>query len=348
VLVDVLITIGKAIVVVVIWLAIGVPGLIYAERKIVADIQDRIGPKRVGPLGLLQPIADAVKLILKEDLTPKGADKVIFNLAPVLVFAPPLIAAAALPFGGKVSIFGRVVSLQVADINVGLLFVIAMSSMTVYGVVLGGWASNSKYSLLGSIRSAAQMISYELAMGLAMVGVFIVVGSLRAQDIVAAQSTLPMVAYVWAGGKAYFPQIFAFLIFLLAMMAETNRHPFDFPEAESEIVAGYHTEYSSFKFASFFMGEYMGMMTMAALCVTLFLGGWLWPGPLFTLPAYLNWIWGPFWFLAKIFVFMYLYIWMRGTFPRLRYDILQRFGWKVLLPAALVNILVTSLFVALQ
>ncbi|MEE9220375.1 MAG: NADH-quinone oxidoreductase subunit NuoH [candidate division NC10 bacterium] len=300
-------------------LLVAVAYLTWVERKVIGDIQVRFGPSRVGPFGLLQPIADGIKLMFKEDVVPANADRVIFILAPALSFVPALIVFAVIPFGP---------SFVITDVNVGLLYVFAVASLGVYGSVLAGWASNSKYSLLGGLRSAAQMVSYELGLGLSVLGVVMMTGSLSLVDIVEAQKG------TWLGILPrwnIFPQFLGFVIFLISSNAELNRAPFDLPEAETELVAGFHTEYSSMKFALFFMAEYANMIAVAALATTLFLGGWR--GPL--LPPVI-------WFLLKVFAFIFLFIWVRATLPRFRYDQLMGFGWKVLLPLALANVMFTA------
>ncbi len=300
-------------------LLLAVAYLTWLERKVIGDIQVRFGPSRVGPFGLLQPIADGIKLMFKEDVVPANADRVIFILAPALSFVPALIVFAVIPFGP---------SFVITDVNVGLLYVFAVASLGVYGSVLAGWASNSKYSLLGGLRSSAQMVSYELALGLSVLGVVMMTGSLSLVDIVEAQKG------TWLGILPrwnIFPQFLGFVIFLISSNAELNRAPFDLPEAETELVAGFHTEYSSMKFALFFMAEYANMIAVAALATTLFLGGWR--GPL--LPPVI-------WFLLKVFAFIFLFIWIRATLPRFRYDQLMGFGWKVLLPLALANVMFTA------
>ncbi len=309
--------------------------LVYMERKVAAVIQERYGPYLVGPKGLMQPLADILKLIMKEELRPKGADVPLFYLAPVLSATAAFAAFAVIPFGADTTFFGFLdspIHLAAADVNVGLLVIFAISSMGVYGVVLAGWASNSKYSLLGGLRSSAQMISYELAYGLSFAAVILLAGSLSLRGIVDLQGGY------WFGviPRWYlFLQPFGFLIYLIAGVAETNRAPFDFPEAEQELVAGYHTEYSSMSFALFFLAEYVNMATVAAVATDLFLGGWHGPFPL---PAGFEWIW----FLVKVFAILFFYIWMRWTLPRYRYDQLMEFGWKWLLPAAVLNLLVTA------
>jgi NADH-quinone oxidoreductase subunit H len=303
-----------------------VPYIVWMERKVLGHMQDRIGPERVGPFGLLQTIADGIKLFMKEDLVPAQADKVVFIIAPAITVVTALIAATVIPWGDTLEIFGRTVTLHVADVNVALLFVLATTSMGVYGIVLGGWASNSKYSLLGGLRSSAQMISYELAQGIALVSVVLMAGTLSLREIGLQQANLWYVV----------PQFFAFLIYLISGIAETNRAPFDLPEAETELVAGFHTEYSSMKWAFYFLGEYANMMVVSGIAVTVFLGAW--HGPV--LP-------GPVWFLIKLSAFLFFFVWLRATFPRLRYDQLMAFGWKVLLPASLLNLIVTATVLAL-
>ncbi|WP_298438824.1 NADH-quinone oxidoreductase subunit NuoH [Geobacter sp.] len=295
--------------------------LVFAERRLLAWIQDRKGPNRVGPFGLLQPLADLIKLLTKEDFRPPQADKWLFYLAPAMAAIPAILTFAVIPFGAPVTLFGREVPLQVADLNVGLLFFMALSSIAVYGVALGGWASNSKYALLGAIRGLAQLISYELSMGLSLVPTVMLAGSLRLSDIVAAQASVPFIVY----------QPLAFAIFLVSIAAECKRIPFDIPEAEGELVAGFHTEYSGMRFGLFFVGEYINIIVLGGLATTFFLGGW--HGPL--LPPFV-------WFAAKTLAFAFFFIWMRGTLPRLRYDQLMHLGWKFLTPLALLNILATG------
>ena len=308
-----------------------VPFLIWLERKLVAWMQQRIGPNRTGPFGLLQPIADAVKLIIKENIFPSGVEKITYFLAPMMSMIPALAAFAVIPFGSPVRIMGRTVNLQVADVNVAVLVIFAITSISVYGIVLAGWSSNSKYSLLGALRSASQMISYELSYGVSLASVLIIAGSLSLTEIVDAQQG------AWLGVLPrwnVFVQPVGFLVFMIAGVAETNRAPFDLPEAEQELVAGYHTEYSSTPFMMFFLAEYINMVTAAAVAANLFLGGW--HGPF--LPESLGWIW----FLAKTGAILFFYIWMRWTLPRLRYDQLMQFGWKVLLPVAALNLILTA------
>jgi NADH-quinone oxidoreductase subunit H len=308
--------------------------MVYVERKVAARIQQRMGPYLVGPYGILQPLADIIKLMMKEDLRPKAADAILFTLAPIIAATAAFTAFAVVPFGAETTFWGLLpepIPLQVSDVNVAVLFVFAITSMGVYGIVLAGWSSNSKYSLLGALRSSAQMISYELSYGMALASVLVLAGSLSLRDIVNAQ------AGAWLG---FIPRWFVFIqpvsffIFMTAGVAETNRAPFDFPEAEQELVAGYHTEYSSMSFAMFFMAEYINMVTVAAVATDLFLGGW--HGPF--LPESLGWIW----FLLKVSAILFFYVWMRWTLPRYRYDQLMRFGWKVLLPLSVVNLLVTA------
>ncbi len=297
----------------------------YVERKVLGHLQVRLGPMRVGFHGLLQPIADGIKLFFKEDVIPQDANKAIFVIAPMATLIPAIASFAIIPFGNSVEIMGISIDMVIADVNVGLLYFFALSSLGVLGFVMAGWSSNSKYSLLGGLRASAQMISYELTLGLSTVGVVMITGSLSLVDIVNAQSNVPFILL----------QPLGFLLFLAAGIAEVNRAPFDLPEAETELVAGYHTEYSSMKFAMFFMGEYAAMITIAALASTLFLGGW--KGPI--LPPVV-------WFLIKTFCFLFFFIWLRATFPRLRYDQLMDWGWKVMLPLSLANILITSAVLA--
>ena len=304
--------------------------MIYAERKIAGHMQARVGPNRVGPFGLFQPVADVAKLFFKEEFTPDGANKVIFHIAPMLAVIPALVTFAVVPFGPQDA-------LRVTDINVALLLFLAMSSLGVYAITLGGWSSNNKYALLGGLRSSAQMISYELAMGLSTIGVLLMAGSLSLVDIVHAQAKPN---YFWGlplPGWYVFAQPVAFGIFMLTALAETNRAPFDLPEAEAELVAGFHTEYSSMKFGLFFLGEFANVISISCIAVTLFLGGWNGPW----LPESLKFLW----FFAKLGALLFFFIWVRWTFPRLRYDQLMNLGWKVLLPLALANILVTSVLV---
>ena len=313
------------------------------ERKLVGHIQNRWGPSRVGPFGLLQPLADGLKFIFKEDLTPPYVNKPLYLLAPVLSLSLAMTSIAVIPIGGWVEVNGLRTPLQVTDVNVGLLVILGITSIAVYGIALAGWSSNSKYSLLGSLRASAQMVSYEVALGLSLIGVLILSGSFSLRDIVDSQ------AGTWWGflpkWNFFKGQFVAFFIYLCAAFAETNRIPFDLPEAETELVAGYHTEYSSMKFAMFFMAEYANMVTVACLASLLFLGGW--NGPLFG-PQWLQYFLPVFWFGLRVFFFLFLYVWIRGTLPRFRYDQLMAFSWKFLLPLSVANILVTGLVVALK
>lgn len=317
-------------------LILGVMGMIWAERRVSGWMQDRLGPNRVGFQGLLQPIADGLKFMFKEDLIPHHVDKPLYVMAPAMLLIPAMITIAVVPFGGSLTILGHEIPLQIADINIGILYILAITSLGVYGVVLGAWASNNKYSLLGGLRSSAQMISYELTLGLAIIGVLMLTSSLSLRQIAMEQGTYP---WHW-NFLIHFP---AFLAFTAAMFAETNRLPFDLAEAEQELVAGYHTEYSSMKFAMFFMAEYMNMIVGSAVTVTLFLGGWHFFG--------LENMGGPVWsglisfgiFSVKTAIFLFVFIWVRWTLPRFRYDQLMNFGWKFLLPVALTSIVVTGI-----
>jgi NADH-quinone oxidoreductase subunit H len=314
---------------------------VYFERKIAGWIQVRRGPFLVGPWGLLQPFADIIKLLFKEDLRPKAADTILFTLAPIISATAAFAAFAVVPFGVSTDLFGLLpepIPLEVADVNVAILVIFAITSMGIYGIVLAGWSSNSKYSLLGGLRSSAQMISYELSYGLALASVIVLAGSLSLREIVDAQG-----GYWWLAGVLPVPRwnlfwlpfgFIAFIIYMIAGIAETNRAPFDFPEAEQELVAGYHTEYSSMAFAMFFLAEYINMVTVSAVATSLFLGGW--HGPF--LPDSLDWLW----FLVKVAALLFFYIWMRWTLPRYRYDQLMAFGWKYLLPLAVLNVLGTA------
>ncbi|HMF65908.1 MAG TPA: NADH-quinone oxidoreductase subunit NuoH [Edaphobacter sp.] len=341
-----LLSILKIVVVLVITLT-AVAYTVLLERKVLGRMQNRWGPSRVGPFGLLQPLADGIKLFLKEDLMPSASERFLFVLAPIIALTCALISIAVVPFGGVTRIAG-VDMFNIADVNIGLLVILGITSIGVYGIALSGWSSNNKFALLGSLRATSQLISYELALGLSLVGVVLRSGSLRLRDIVATQSTHGLLSWNLFGGF----QFVAFFIYLMAAYAETNRAPFDLPEAESELVAGYHTEYSSMKFAMFFMAEYANMITVACVATLLFLGGPSSPlGNL--LPAnfggpILSAIFPILWFVAKVLAFLLLYIWVRGTLPRFRYDQLMAFGWKFLLPVAILNIIVTSLVYALR
>lgn len=364
--------------------------LTWFERKVVAHMQSRWGPHRVGPHGLLQPAADGLKFLLKEDPTPAGVDKFTYFLAPLMSLALALTAIAIIPFGPQpLHLFGHDISLGIADLNIGILALFAITALSVYGVALAGWSSNSKYPLLGGLRSSAQMVSYELALTMSVVGVLLLAGSFNLRDIINAQAHHPERGIF---GWNVWPQILGFICFFVAAVAETNRVPFDLPEAESELVAGFHTEYASFKFAMFFIAEYTSMIVVSCLCAIMFFGGWLSPFPaswtftyylpsailipaglwviwdgiryetifgrlvlpgvgtvlvaigalLIAFPAANDFIQGIFWLLAKIFIFLFVYVWMRGTLPRFRYDQLMSFGWKLLLPVSIVNVIITA------
>ena len=300
-----------------------VPALVWLERRLMGRFQVRLGPNRVGPFGLGQPIADSIKLLFKESIVQNSADKFLFHLAPAIVVFTAIVAFAVIPFGEPLQVFGQEIGLWAANINIGILFVFAISGMGIYGIVLAGLSSNNKYSLMGGLRSSAQMISYELTLGLSALSVIVLCGSLSLIDMVEYQSSVPNILI----------QPLAFILFFIAGVAETNRAPFDLPEAEQELVAGFHTEYSGMKFAMFFMGEYINMVTMSALVTLLFLGGWNAYGlPLWPIVA----------FAIKIFFLICVFIWLRSTFPRIRYDRLMTFGWKVLVPLSLLNLLVTG------
>jgi NADH-quinone oxidoreductase subunit H len=305
---------------------------IWFERRVVARMQHRPGPNVHGPFGLLQSLADGVKLALKEDIIPKAADKVVYLLAPVIAVIPAFLAFSVIPFGPVVTMFGQETPLQLTDMPVAVLFILAIASIGIYGIVLGGWSSGSTYSLLGGLRSSAQMISYEVAMGLALVAVFLYAGSMSTSQIVEAQSRL------WFG----IILIPSFVIYMIAMVGETNRAPFDLPEAEGELVGGFHTEYSSLKFALFFLAEYINMATVSALATTLFLGGWRAPWPLSVWDGANQGYWPVLWFLGKVMCFVFVFIWLRGSLPRLRYDQFMKFGWKRLIPIALVWIIAVA------
>ncbi|HEX6522599.1 MAG TPA: NADH-quinone oxidoreductase subunit NuoH [Streptosporangiaceae bacterium] len=305
--------------------------MIWFERRVIGRMQNRPGPNRAGPFGLLQPIADALKLPLKEDIIPTTADKAIFVIAPIVSAVPAFIGISIIPFGPIVSIFHHHTPLQVSDLPVAVLLILAMSSMGVYGIVLAGWASGSPYSLLGALRSAAQVISYEIAMGLAFVAVFLVAGSLSTSAIVSAQQ------HEW-----FIYLVPSFIIYLFTMVGETNRLPFDLPEGEGELVAGYHTEYASMKFAMFYLAEYINMTTVSALATTLFLGGWRAPWPLSLWSGANSGWWPMLWFVIKVMILLFSFVWLRGTLPRVRYDQLMSIGWKVLIPGSIVWILMIA------
>jgi NADH-quinone oxidoreductase subunit H len=316
---------------------------VWLERKVVGHIQNRWGPSRVGPFGLLQPVADGIKFLFKEDLTPPHAYRPLYIAAPVIAVTCALTSISVIPIGNPVTIAGHVIPLQITDVNIGLLIILGITSIGVYGIALAGWSSNSKYSLLGGLRAGAQMVSYEISLGLSLVGVLILSGSFSLSEIVKAQAG--SFWHIIPRWNLFQGQFVAFFIYLMAAFAETNRVPFDLPEAETELVAGYHTEYSAMKFAMFFMAEYANMITVGCLATVLFLGGW--HGPIFG-PPLLQAILPVGWFMLKVFGFLFLYIWVRGTLPRFRYDQLMAFGWKFLLPLAIANIMVTALVVALK
>jgi NADH-quinone oxidoreductase subunit H len=336
-------------VIILLGMTVGFAYVTYYERKALARIQVRIGPNRAGPWGLLQPIADAVKLIFKEELVPTRADKLLFVLAPVITVIPALIITAVIPWGRQVNLFGRTVNLYLADVNVGTLYITAVASIAVYGIVLAGWSSNNKYALMGGLRSTAQMISYELALGLSFVGAILLAGSMSLVDIVEAQGSFLSAA----GGRLVVDngllnwllwnlfQPLGFTIFLIASVAEINRSPFDMPEAEQELTAGYHVEYSGMKFALFFMAEYIKMIAVSMIGSTVFLGGYL--GPFVDQVPWL----GPIYLFIKTLFMLFILIWLRATFPRFRYDRLMAFGWKILLPLALLNVAIAAVIIVL-
>jgi NADH-quinone oxidoreductase subunit H len=301
--------------------------LTLAERKFLGYLQVRLGPNRVGTWGLLQPIADGIKSFVKEDIIPINADKPVYVIAPIISFVAALSMFAVIPFGDSVTLFGREIKLVIADVDIGILYIFAMGTLGEYGIVLGGWSSGNKYAILGALRAAAQMISYEVALGLIVIGTIILSGSLRLTEIVEAQRDVWFIVY----------QPFAFLLYVVAALAEINRTPFDMPESESELACGFNIEYSSMKFALFMIAEYAHLVTVAALTTTLFLGGWLGP----VLP-------GPVWFILKTLLMIFIFIWIRGTYPRMRYDHIMKFGWKFLFPAALANVVITAFIVALR
>jgi NADH-quinone oxidoreductase subunit H len=335
----------KIIVVVVVFL-LGVAYTVLLERKLVGRIQNRWGPSRVGPFGLLQPLVDGAKSFLKEDIIPSAVNRPLYLFAPIIALGCALISIGVVPFGSTaVNGPGGFHFFEIADINIGLLVILGITSIGVYGIALAGWASNNKYSLLGSLRASAQLVSYELALGLSLVGVVLRAGSLNLREIVENQSKHGILSWNLFGGF----QFVAFFIYLMAAYAETNRSPFDLPEAESELAAGYHTEYSSMKFAMFFMAEYGNMINVGCVATLLFLGGWTSPfGNLIPLPqSFILQVLLPiFWFVLKVFSFLFLYVWVRGTLPRFRYDQLMNFGWCYLMPLAILNIVATSLWLA--
>jgi len=321
--------------------------LTLLERKVIAYMQVRLGPMRVGPHGLLQPIADGVKLMLKEDIVPSRADRAIFTLAPIITLIPAFIVFAVIPFGPQSihipsftvpftnwTVAERTTGFFITDLNIGVLYVLSISSIGILGIILGGWASNSKYPLLGALRSAAQMVSYEVALGFSIMGVLMMSGTLSLVEIVNAQKT--------SGFWYVFTQPVGFLLFFICGVAETNRAPFDLPEAESELVAGFHTEYSGFRFSLFFLAEYAAMIVVSSMAVTLFWGGWLRPFPNFGALSFLDIVPGVVWFAAKVVVFLYFYLWFRASWPRYRYDQLMKLGWQWLMPIAIANLIVTA------
>jgi NADH-quinone oxidoreductase subunit H len=317
-------------------LLVGMAYMTWFERKVIAAFQDRLGPTRTGPAGLLQPIADGIKLLGKEDLIPRAADRIVFYFAPLIVFITAIVGVAVIPFGGTVEIFGRDVNLFVADLNVGALFIFAFSGIGVYGIILGAWSSANRYSLLGGLRSAAQVVSYEIILGLSLVGIFILSGSLSLREILIRQQEPLQIGPLEISNWYILSQPLAFIIFLIAAVAETNRAPFDLPEAETELVSGFHTEYSAFRFSFYFLGEYISMIVVSLFASTLFLGGTDGPG------SDRYWGLGILWLLAKAGLFLFFYVWLRATLPRFRYDQLMGVAWKVLLPLVLLNIVITS------
>src|SRR3954462_10106717 len=314
---------------------VAVTYMVLLERKVIAWAQSRLGPMRGGPPGILQPVADAVKLMIKEDITPVRADKWVFTAAPIIAMVPALIVYAVIPFGPEVSLFGRRVTLYITDVNVGLLYIVSVASIGVYGLILAGYASNSKYPLLASLRASAQLISYEVAVTLTLVSVILMAGTLSMVGIVNAQYN----QHVWY----IVAQPIAFVLLLIGGLAETNRAPFDLPEAEQELTGGFHTEYSGMRFALFFLAEYANMIVVSSVVTTLFLGGWLPPFPKTALLHFLYAIPSWVWFFLKSFCFLYLFIWIRATLPRYRYDQLMALGWKFLIPLAIVNLVVTGI-----
>ncbi|MCL5278003.1 MAG: NADH-quinone oxidoreductase subunit NuoH [Deltaproteobacteria bacterium] len=330
--------------------------LTLAERRISAFMQDRLGPNRVGPWGLLQPVADGIKFIMKEDIVPREANRLLYTVAPLMTIIPALLTFAVVPFGPTLFLPHRIIKLQIADFNVGILYIFAIAAMGIFGIIIGGWASNNKYSLLGGLRSASQFISYEIAMSLAVIGVLMVYGSLKLSDIAQYQGGL-WLGFVPKWGILVQP--LGFIIFIVSVYAETNRLPFDLPEAESELVGGYHTEYSSMKFAFFFMGEYANMITASALLATLYFGGWqvpylhailgtLFPKLGFQAQQWIGAVLGVVSFAVKVGIFLFLFLWVRWTLPRFRFDQLTDLGWKVLIPLALLNIVVTGVLIVLR
>ncbi|MFC6879808.1 MULTISPECIES: NADH-quinone oxidoreductase subunit NuoH [Actinomadura] len=325
--------IGGKVLVIFVFLVVMVLLTMWVERRVIGRMQLRVGPNRAGPQGLLQGLADGVKLALKEDIVPRKVDKVVFVLAPIVSAVPALISFIIIPFGPTVSVFGHHTALQGTDLPVAVLLVLAMSSMGVYGIVLAGWSSMSSYSLLGGLRASAQVISYEIAMGLSFVAVFLFAGSMSTSSIVNAQHDTWYVVLLLP----------SFLVYVVTMMGESNRIPFDLPEGEGELVAGFHTEYSSLKFAMFFLAEYVNLVTLSALATTMFLGGWRAPAPISTVWEGANHGWWPLlWFMVKIWLFIFFFIWLRGSLPRVRYDQLMKLGWKILMPFSLGWILLVA------
>jgi len=323
------------IVIVLVAVLVTVMYIVLLERKVQAWVQVRLGPMRVGPHGILQPLADVLKLFVKEDITPVRADKWVFTAAPIIVLVPALIAFAVIPFGKTLSLFGATMPGYIADVNVGLLYIVSVAGIGIYGIILGGWSSNSKYPLLASLRSSAQLISYEIAVTMTLVTVIMLSGTLSMVGIVDAQF-----AKGWWFG---FMQPVAFAIYFIGGLAETNRAPFDLPEAEQELVAGFHTEYSGMRFAFYFLAEYANMIVVSSVATTLFLGGWLAPFPNVPALSFLGLVPGWAWFILKTFLFLYVFLWVRATLPRYRYDQLMRLGWKWLIPLAILNVVVTGL-----
>jgi NADH-quinone oxidoreductase subunit H len=313
---------------------VAVTFMVLLERKVIAWVQVRLGPMRVGPYGVLQPIADVVKLMTKEDITPVRADRWVFTLAPLIALIPALVIFAVIPFGPVVSLFGRQVSLYITDLNVGLLYIVSVASIGVYGIILAGWSSNSKYPLLASLRASAQLISYEVAVTMGLVSMIVTAGTLSMVGIIEAQYNHG----IWYA----FIQPVAFFIFFVGGLAETNRAPFDMPEAEQELTGGFHTEYSGMRFALFFLAEYANMIVVSTVATTLFLGGWLRPFPNVAALSFLDFVPAWIWFLLKTFVFLYVFLWVRATLPRYRYDQLMRLGWKVLIPLGIANVVVSG------
>jgi NADH-quinone oxidoreductase subunit H len=323
------------IVIVLVAVLVTVMYIVLLERKVQAWVQVRLGPMRVGPHGILQPLADVLKLFVKEDITPVKADKWVFTAAPIIVLVPALIAFAVIPFGKTVTLFGTTMPGYIADVNVGLLYIVSVAGIGIYGIILGGWSSNSKYPLLASLRASAQLISYEIAVTMTLVTVIMLSGTLSMVGIVDAQ----LAGGWWFG----FMQPVAFAIYFIGGLAETNRAPFDLPEAEQELVAGFHTEYSGMRFAFYFLAEYANMIVVSTVATTLFLGGWLAPFPNVPALSFLGLVPGWAWFILKTFLFLYVFLWVRATLPRYRYDQLMRLGWKWLIPLAILNVVVTGL-----